>query len=99
MNASRIGLRRRDFRDRERDWRADGLETKDEDAGGVYSKGEPSVVETAVRELGTEGSGKLKGVVYWVVSGVGKLRNEYAGVCAAASASASVDSPPYAPRD
>lgn len=51
MNASRIGLRRRDFRDRDLDleWRdeeGEAFEVKDDDVGGVYSKGEPSVVVT-----------------------------------------------------
>lgn len=63
VNASRIGLRRRDFRDRDLEWRdEDDLEDDDDwGTGGVYSKGDPKVVVTVgERDVGVGKVGKLK---------------------------------------
>lgn len=74
VKASRIGLSRRDLRDRDLDSRDDeAFEVNEEDAGGVYSKGEPSVVATGAKELGGARAGKSK----VAVSGVVKARKEY----------------------
>ena len=63
----------------------------------MYSKGEPSVVETGVKALGMARGGKLKGVAELAGSGALKVRKEYAGLFEGGCEDAEVTSESYRP--